>query len=87
MYYWFNANGYIDMAHDDHQYTYFKMMELASDLFQDGVNSCWIDKPYGTHNWTAWEIDLYNCLKVFFKLDAEDEAPKLTTLQAEQALR
>ena len=86
IYYWFNANGVKDMAHDPHLATYPYMMEACSNVFQDGVNSCWVDYLEGMHDWVWWQLDLYNSLKVFFQVDEAGENPTLDSLAAEGVL-
>lgn len=45
LYYWYNGNGFADMAHDDYLQTCFKMIEMGSDVFVDGINPCWVNLP------------------------------------------
>lgn len=85
IYYWYNANGVKDMAHDPHQAAYPHMLELLPDVFKDGVNSCWVDYLEGTHDWPWWQLGLMNTLKVFFQVDEPGENPELEAL-AEKGL-
>ena len=68
------------MAHDPHQAAYPHMLELLPDVFEDGVNCCWVDYLEGTHNWPWWQLSLMNSLKVFFQLDEPGENPQLEAL-------
>lgn len=71
------------MAHDDYLQTCFKMIEMGSDVFVDGINSCWVNlPPLGIHDWPSWEINLYNSLQVFFKVDEAGEVPALDALSS-----
>lgn len=84
IYFWFNGSGVKDKSHEIPQlYSYQKMLELCPDVFSDGVNSCWVDYPDGMHSAPWWQLDLFNSLKVFFKLDEVGEAPELEALSAE----
>ena len=76
IYYWFNANGLRDMAHDPHLFSYYYMVETYPELFQDGVNSSWIDYLDGQHDWPWWQLDLYNTMQVFFKVNMPEEETK-----------
>ena len=85
MYYWYNANGVKDMAHDPHLASYPYMLELLPDMFEDGVNSCFVDYLEGIHDWYWWKLSMMNCLKVFFEVDEPGENPELEAL-AQQGL-
>lgn len=86
MYYWYNGNGLVDMAHDEHKQSYEEMLQLMPDTFEDGVNACWVDMPKGGHNWAAWQIDLMNVLRVFFQVDEAGEKTELEALASEGRL-
>lgn len=86
IYYWFNGNGVKDMAHDPHLAAYPYMLELCPELFEDGVNSCWVDYLEGVHDWYWWKLDLLNSLKVFFQVDEPGENPELEALAAQGVL-
>ena len=65
--FWYNGNGLLDQALNEHVEAYdFATTEMA-DRFIDGENSVMVVMPDGKHGWTAWVTDLYNCLMVFFK--------------------
>ena len=65
--FWYNGNGFLDQALEEHVEAYdFATAEMA-DRFVDGENSVMIVMPDGKHGWTAWVTDLYNSLLVFFK--------------------
>ena len=87
LYYWFNGNGVKDMAHDPHLASYPYMLELLPELFEDGVNSCWVDYLEGIHDWVWWKLDLFNSLKVFFQVDEPGENPELEALIQQGQLR
>ena len=85
IYYWFNGNGVKDMAHDPHLATYPYMLEACPDVFTEGVNCCWVDYLEGIHDFVWWKLDLYNSLKVFFRVDEPGEVRALDAL-AQQGL-
>ena len=87
IYYWFNGNGVKDMAHDPHLFAYPYMLELLPDVFEDGVNSCWVDYLEGIHDWVWWKLDLFNSMKVFFQVDEPGENPELEALAQQNLLR
>ena len=65
--FWYNGNGLLDQALNEHVEAYnFATTEMA-DRFVDGENSVMVVMPDGKHGWTAWVTDLYNSLLVFFK--------------------
>jgi hypothetical protein len=49
------------------------MLEKCADRFTEGedyangCNTIFVDKPGKKHNYTNWNVDLYNILSVFFK--------------------
>ena len=65
--FWYNGNGDGDMAHDEHQQFFQDVLSLMPERYMDGVNCCWIDFKGGAHAYTCWQVDLFNCLRVFFK--------------------
>lgn len=65
--YWYNGNGTVDMAHDEHCEAYKQMLELLPDKLTEGENTLFADKPGQSHSYESWVIDLYNTLGVFFK--------------------
>ena len=65
--FWYNGNGDADIAHDEHQQFFKDVLGLIPDYFTDGANCCWIDFKGGAHAYTCWQVDLFNCLRVFFK--------------------
>ncbi len=87
IFYWFNGDGILDMAHDPHFAGYHKMIDVAEDLYVEGVNATYIDYVWGDHDFVAWTLDYFNSLKVFFQLDEAGENPELEALQAEGLLR
>lgn len=64
--YWYNGNGTVDMAHDEHCEAYKQMLELLPDKLKEGENTLFADKPGQSHSYESWVIDLYNTLGVFF---------------------
>ena len=65
--FWYNGNGSDDMAHDEHQVMFQTVVADMPERFVDGENCCWIEFKGGTHSYSCWLPDLYNCLKIFFK--------------------
>ena len=65
--FWYNGNGTADIAHDEHQVMFQTVLADMPERFTDGVNCCWIDFKGGAHAYTCWQVDLFNCLRVFFK--------------------
>lgn len=87
LYYWFNGTGVKDIAHDPHLASYPYMLELLPEMFEDGVNSCWVDYLEGIHDWVWWKLDLFNSLKVFFEVDKPGENTELEALAQQGQLR
>ena len=65
--FWYNGNGTVDQAHDEHDELCHGVLEALPDRLEDGVNFCWIDFKGGAHAYGCWLPDLYNCMRVFFK--------------------
>lgn len=65
--YWYNGNGTVDMAHDEHCEAYKQMLELLPNKLTEGENTIFVDKKGQSHSYESWVIDLYNTLGVFFK--------------------
>ncbi len=65
--FWYNGNGDADIAHDEHEQFFHDVLALIPDYFTDGENCCWIDFKGGAHAYTCWQVDLFNCLRVFFR--------------------
>ncbi len=67
MKFWYNGNGVDDIAFMEHYDLYGQLMQSMRDKFIDGENSAMVVFSDGAHNYSAWIVDLYNCLLVFFK--------------------
>lgn len=65
--FWYNGNGFLDQALEEHVEFYNTATLDLADRFTDGENCAMVVMPNGKHSWTAWVTDLYNALLVFFK--------------------
>lgn len=73
--YWFCGTGTRDTAHDEFVENYNKFLQNApAGLLQEGEdymsgdNCIFVDKPGKGHSYQGWIVDLYNVMKVFFKV-------------------
>ena len=65
--FWFHGDGTEDGARDNHVKFCEAILENMSDRVTDGVNFCYIEYKGGTHSYSCWLPEMYNCLRVFFK--------------------
>ena len=65
--FWYHGNGTNDFALEGHLAWCAAILERMSDRVTDGVNYAYIEFKGGTHSYNCWLIDMYNCLRVFFK--------------------
>ena len=67
--YWYNGNGSMDYALDEHLSFHRQVMEELSERFVEGDNYTFITLSDGTHSYSSWLTDLSNSLLVFFQED------------------
>ena len=64
--FWYNGNGKVDFAKDNHDAFLEQVKAEMSDVFVDGENYAYVILKDGAHMYKSWVVDLYNSLLVFF---------------------
>ena len=65
--FWFNGNGKIDFAKENHEAFLAQVQAEMPDTFRDGENFAYVVLKDGAHMYKSWVVDLYNALLVFFR--------------------
>ena len=65
--FWYNGNGTMDFALENHEAFRDRCLTEMSERFRDGENYAWICFKGGSHAYNCWLPHLYNSMLVFFK--------------------
>ena len=65
--FWYNGNGTMDFALENHEAFRDRCLTEMSERFRDGDNYAWICFKGGSHAYNCWLPHLYNSMLVFFK--------------------